>query len=214
MINEIKDLHHMLLFALRISRDCADIVEIHPPFHAGFRSFFRFMFVPTWVRDAMIFVQDLPDRACVPVFQVGDPGSQGSAPPPLVPIPGQVASLHATVRTTPPDHPADDPECASTISSSRVWSGPRLPPAFAYSSPDVPATPPSIYCDPRSIALPSQPSTFVFPPRILSQNWARLRRGSTRQGDDVRKQYTSPHQCNLYRDCHAASRDHPSRLHL
>lgn len=52
-------------------------------------------------------------------------------------------------------------QCQRTV--SRLWSGLRLLPAFAYSSPDVPATPPSIYCDPRSIALPSLPSTFVFP---------------------------------------------------
>jgi hypothetical protein len=35
MIDQVKDLDHMLPLALRVSRDTTDIVKIYTPFHAG-----------------------------------------------------------------------------------------------------------------------------------------------------------------------------------
>src|SRR5574342_1084441 len=54
----------MLLLAFWIGWNTTDIMEIHAPFHARFRSFFRFMLSRCGAEDAMIPIQDFPDRAC------------------------------------------------------------------------------------------------------------------------------------------------------
>jgi hypothetical protein len=43
MIDKIQDLYHMLLLAQGIGWHCADIMEVHAPFHARFWSFQRLM---------------------------------------------------------------------------------------------------------------------------------------------------------------------------
>lgn len=53
----------MLLFAFWVSRDTADIMEIHTPFHTWFRSFFRLMLSRIGTQNAVMTIQDLPDRA-------------------------------------------------------------------------------------------------------------------------------------------------------
>jgi hypothetical protein len=63
MIDNVEDLDHMLLFAFWIGGNTTDIMEIHAPFHARFGSFFRFMLVRFGTQDAMITIQDFPNRA-------------------------------------------------------------------------------------------------------------------------------------------------------
>jgi hypothetical protein len=67
-----------------------------------------------------------------------------------------------TLPAEPPDLAADNCGVASAIFSPRLWNDRLLAPTGFCSILDDPATPPSICLDPRSIALPSQPATFVF----------------------------------------------------
>ena len=54
----------MLLLAIWIGGYRADIMKVHPPFHARFRSFFWIMQARRGTQDAMILVQDLPNGPC------------------------------------------------------------------------------------------------------------------------------------------------------
>src|SRR6266487_1744841 len=90
-----------------------------------------------------------------PIFQADGLGSQGCGSLLPQPIPVAVVSELVIAHSGPRGLPAYYCECASSISSPRVWSVPPLPPVCACSIPGVPATPPSICTDPQPIALPS-----------------------------------------------------------
>jgi hypothetical protein len=63
MIHQIEDLDHMLLFAFRSRRDSPDIVKIHPPFHAGLRSFFWLRYTGLGMMNPLMLGEDLPNGA-------------------------------------------------------------------------------------------------------------------------------------------------------
>jgi len=54
----------MLLLTQWVGRHRADIMKIHAPFHARFHHFPRLMASRTRTKDAMVLIEDLPDRAC------------------------------------------------------------------------------------------------------------------------------------------------------
>jgi hypothetical protein len=62
VIDHVQDFHYMSLLAAWIGRDTADIVKIHAPFHPGIGSLFRIMLGSRGTYNAVISIQDLPDR--------------------------------------------------------------------------------------------------------------------------------------------------------
>jgi hypothetical protein len=85
----------------------------------------------------------------VPTFVEASLECRGSGPPP------RESLVQVVVSGLESAHSACCPGSDATISSPKPWSVPLLPPAFAYSSPDVPVTPPLICSDPQTIAFPS-----------------------------------------------------------
>ena len=102
------------------------------------------------------------DRESAPISPADRLGSQGSASLRFLARQVVVAYALATDFAELVDLPTDSYGSASAIFSPRLWSGLPLPLTDSCSIPDDPATPPSICLDPRSIALPSQPATFLL----------------------------------------------------